>query len=528
MNWFIFILASLFVLVCFSSRVVEIVFVTDTHSWVHGHRHPDHEPASDATYGNLFSFIFHLKKMADLKKKDLYFFDNGDIVDGTGVSGATPLNGELVFRLMKRLQFDALNIGNHELYLESTLSAMRSTEFISHWNGTYLTSNTLFKTTQLHVGTTFALLKGKHGSSLLVFGFLYDMIDHCESVVVEKVATVVTQKWFIEALQTESYDAIVVMAHMHVTDPLIYLILNKIREVVGSQVIVQFLTGHSHIRAFHQFDVRASSLEAGKFFDTIGFISLHVDPELLSDQHSNVSSQNIPPIIFDHKYLNSNLEEMMLITNTNRTNFHTAEGRQIDSEIESMFSSLCLDKTIWCSPQYYDVEIDLSSPNSLWKLYTDTVVPVQLFLPAYNISQVLIQSTGSFRYDLYEGPTVVDDFWTVAPFCDGFFAISSLFGYTISKLYGSINGYGSSIHDRALRSPIKPRLPRYIIASMESPLDQDKQYDVLCVQFDCPYFVKELEKMLSTPIIISPFRRNECDTTIWLGWAEGHHNNTYE
>eukprot|EP00971_Amphidinium_carterae_P177887 3527985-Amphidinium_carterae.1 len=75
------------------------------------------------------------------------------------------------------------------------------------------------------------------------------MADHCSAVEVEDVATVVGSSWFQEALQLQgaTFDAIVVLAHMHYEDPLIDTILAGIRQLLPSTP-VQFLAGHSHMR----------------------------------------------------------------------------------------------------------------------------------------------------------------------------------------------------------------------------------------------------------------------------------------
>jgi 2',3'-cyclic-nucleotide 2'-phosphodiesterase (5'-nucleotidase family) len=67
-------------------RDVNIFVVTDTHSWIDAHHHPDNVPSLDATYGNITSFILNIKKNAALVGKDVFFLDNGDVVDGTGYS----------------------------------------------------------------------------------------------------------------------------------------------------------------------------------------------------------------------------------------------------------------------------------------------------------------------------------------------------------------------------------------------------------------------------------------------------------
>ena len=69
-------------------------------------------------------------------------------------------------------------------------------------------------------------------------------------VQVEQVADTVQQEWFLEVLATGGVDAIAVMAHMDVKDPLVTTILTAIRAALGDDIDVIFLTGHTHYRGY--------------------------------------------------------------------------------------------------------------------------------------------------------------------------------------------------------------------------------------------------------------------------------------
>mmetsp|Transcript_25940 Transcript_25940/g.61054 ORF Transcript_25940/g.61054 Transcript_25940/m.61054 type:complete len:159 (+) Transcript_25940:3-479(+) len=112
---------------------VNIVIVTDVHSWVAGHS-LDHEPYLNVDYGTLLSFFETLQHSAAAKNKDLFFVNNGDILHGTGLS----LQPDRLTPILERMPFSALNLGNHELYTDETLIMMRDKGFIDHWNGNYV------------------------------------------------------------------------------------------------------------------------------------------------------------------------------------------------------------------------------------------------------------------------------------------------------------------------------------------------------------------------------------------------------
>ena len=56
--------------------------------------------------------VHHVRKKADAIGKDVFLLDNGDAVDGTGLS-STEVDGSEVFPLLEALPLDALNCGNH-------------------------------------------------------------------------------------------------------------------------------------------------------------------------------------------------------------------------------------------------------------------------------------------------------------------------------------------------------------------------------------------------------------------------------
>ena len=128
------------------------------------------------------------------------------------------------------LPYDALNCGNHELYQDATVSSLLAPltssqdghSFIDHWNGTYITSNVGLAATggPLGADNRYAVIQGTHGTRLLVFGFLYEMSDHCASVTVDTISHAVSQSWWHEAMaRIYEVDAVVVLAHMHYIDP---------------------------------------------------------------------------------------------------------------------------------------------------------------------------------------------------------------------------------------------------------------------------------------------------------------------
>jgi 2',3'-cyclic-nucleotide 2'-phosphodiesterase (5'-nucleotidase family) len=144
---------------------VNFLIVTDVHSWVAGHLHPDHDPMLDANYGHLLSMHEHLAAAAAARGRDLFFVDNGDLNDGTGFSRKPPA---ALVPLLRRMPFDALTTGNHELYENENIDFLAQPGgFIDSWGGRFLTSNTENATTGEPLGARYRILNGTSGRRVL-------------------------------------------------------------------------------------------------------------------------------------------------------------------------------------------------------------------------------------------------------------------------------------------------------------------------------------------------------------------------
>ena len=86
---------------------VNLLIVTDVHSWVAGHAHADHTPALDADYGAVLSLYERLASTAAKAGRDLFFVQNGDLNDGTGFSRVPPV---ALLPLLQKMPFDALTL----------------------------------------------------------------------------------------------------------------------------------------------------------------------------------------------------------------------------------------------------------------------------------------------------------------------------------------------------------------------------------------------------------------------------------
>ena len=208
------------------------------------------------------------------------------------------------------MPWDAVNIGNHELYKNSTIEFItRPNGFVDFWEGKYLTSNVLDEKGS-PIGERYRYLYAPFSNkTILTFGFLYNFQRNCLMTTVESVEKVVNSTWFNDVLLEDKFDAILVLAHMGYSDPLVDVILARIRQVCGDDMPVQFITGHTHIRANQQLDYYSSSFEAGRFLDTVGLVSFPTKKKLIPpgpnitsipNNSTNLTNTSYPSIVTSH------------------------------------------------------------------------------------------------------------------------------------------------------------------------------------------------------------------------------------
>lgn len=479
-------------------RDINVLVLTDVHSWVGGHG--PNEPDLDINYGHVVSFYERLLDYCESKEKDLYFVVNGDWVDGTGIS----LNGDVfsLTQVLEKMPWDAVNVGNHELYHENLIEFITKPGGLVDWFGSrYLSSNIVRSPSQEPLGNRYVVMQGKR-SAVLTFGFLYNMKDHVDVVDVKEVEAVVQEQWFLDALRKETYDAILVLAHMHVQDPLVMVILNKIREQIGDQMPVQFVTGHTHIRDYAVLDEMSTSFEAGRYLDTLGFVSFPSKDNVEAFK-TNVTTNTS---LFTHNFLDANKQTLREVLNLD--SIDTANGMELSHFIEKIRHEMGLTQEIGCVNQSYFASSATYEPSSLWGFFMRKVVPATL-----PDKHVLIFSKGDLRYDLLKGKVRVDDIISLSPFNDTLCYWKDLPGSIILQLNESMNANQETSW--------LPLLPSYILAPTEN-ISTNSSYKLITAEFDVPSIREGLASIYSKSSRMVPEPMDLTATLLWLNYFRDH------
>ena len=515
---------------------INVVVLTDVHSWVGGHGRQ--EPELDADYGDVLSFYQHLKAYMDNDQdKDLWFVSNGDWAHGTGLAPQGASGSELL-TILEKMPWDAVDCGNHELYESLKVETMlQPNGYIDTFGNRYLTANVLLRNERNNetgnddalnfhennepLGNRYKVLRGKK-NDLLVFGFLYNLRDPSDMVEIAKVEEVVRQEWFQNALKNESYDAVLVLAHMDLKDPLVYTILEAIRKVVGDDTLpVQFITGHTHYRGSKQLDDYAASVEAGRYLDTVGFVSfpsMKQKKENLSriatmgdpknENHNNDSE-------FRHVFLNANKKALANALNLDTTSdLTTPSGKELSESIVRVQQKLGLLEEIGCSPRDYRYSGSVDADDSLWKVFREQVAPLTIFEQENQQPSAMLLSIESWRYNLFShSPLVVDDIWAVAPFNDTIIDLGSFSGSTILKLNATMNGHHN---DQYAYSSL-----RYVLVGDVVDNDDD-QFRLYTEEYGLKTMQHALEKIVGPDQRIEPNATAYTDTALWMSFVRNH------
>ena len=64
-------------------RHMNFIHLTDMHGWI-----SKYPPSKDTDLGDILSFVTHVKRMAREQGGDVFVFDSGDAVQGSGLSDA--------------------------------------------------------------------------------------------------------------------------------------------------------------------------------------------------------------------------------------------------------------------------------------------------------------------------------------------------------------------------------------------------------------------------------------------------------
>lgn len=487
---------------------INILVVSDVHSFVGGH---PHEPDRNADYGDLFSFHERLKEHCEAEGKgDLFLFNNGDWLHGTGL--AMDGNATNLLPIVNAMPWDSLTMGRQEATYTDVLRDMSET-MLPAFHGKYITSNVVWNETKEPYGKRYQFLKGRN-STILVFGFLYDVASPSTTIQVVPVEEAIQQEWFQSLLRDDykeyEYDAIVVLAQIDVYSPLIEDIYEAIRENVDPNMPIQFIAGHSHKRervSSIKRDFFVHKMEPGGLFDTIGWVTI---PKFEATKGWSGKSQELKDA-FRQEFLNTSktvLRSRLGLRDEDQQGLETAGGRAISKMIHNTQERLELNQIVACPGHDYFRNISIHADNSLWKLWREHVVRTQIFKKAED--RVIMVSKRTFRYDLRgsgkHDAMTLDDVVAIAPYMQKVIYVGDVPDWMIRRMNNTFNTF--SHHNI---------IPDYVLAGDIDDVKTAESYQLYTHEEDVPKIKAKLEKFNFKDFVLKP--TGQRDTLYWLNYV---------
>ncbi|KAI1761394.1 Metallo-dependent phosphatase-like protein [Hypoxylon sp. FL1150] len=440
---------------------LNFLHTTDTHGWLEGHLK---EANYGADWGDFVTFSTHFKHQAGDMGVDLLIVDTGDLHDGAGLSDATTPDGKISMKIFDKVEYDLLAIGNHELYL-ADVAYQALNEISTYWGERYLTSNVQILNQQTgewqYIGKTQRYFTTQNGLRVMAFGVLFDFTGNTNVTKVIPAKTMVTQQWFQDALNhPEPVDIFIVLGHNPArggnTGSTFPIVFDAIR-AVHSYTPIQFLGGHSHIRDFAVFDSSSTSLESGRYCETLGWLSMSgfdatnsgfsgINPAGVPNPTRKATQNSTSPFRYSRRYLDWNRRTLEYHAATwHDQSFHSNSGLATTAEIAKYRQQLNLSAMYGCVPQDYCMTCaPFNSSGNIFPLLSDALAETVVNKSRKDIPRYIIANTGSVRFDMYKGPFTYDDQFIVSPFTDSFLYIPEVPYALASSLLGSLNNAGAS------------------------------------------------------------------------------------
>jgi hypothetical protein len=242
---------------------------------------------------------------------------------------------------------------NHELY-NGTTALNEHLEMVPFFGGRYLSSNIDINYRgkwEPFANRSLKFTTPKMGLNVTAFGFLFNFTGNHKITMVKPVATVLKEKWFLDAIHDKEVDLFLVAAHIDVHTLELQQIHNAIR-AVNPETPIQIFGGHSHIRDFKVFDEKSTALESGRYCETAGFLSLD---GLVPNDENAPKPKDGGGITTFRRYIDFNRPGFQHHSGTDENNFDTPKGLKMTSDITLFRQALDLNRLIGCAPQDFSL-----------------------------------------------------------------------------------------------------------------------------------------------------------------------------
>ncbi|KAF6834253.1 ser thr protein phosphatase family [Colletotrichum plurivorum] len=425
---------------------LNFLHTTDTHGWHGGHLL---EPQYSADWGDYVSFAEHMRRKADERGADLLVIDTGDRVEGNGLYDASTPKGLFTYDIFREQTVDVICTGNHELYQADTARQEHDIT-VPNFRDSYVASNLDYvdpKTGErVPHAQRFRKFRTKNqGIEVVALGFLFDFTGNANNTVVHPVEDTIKEDWFKKLVREEKPDLFVVVGHVGLRMPEFKKIYTAIRKANWDAPIA-FFGGHAHVRDALTFDKNAFAMASGRYFETIGWMSVDNIKKQGKSAGDGVSAE--ASVSFTRKYIDNNLYGLHHHTGLNETTFPTEHGRNVSRMIEKSRRDLDLDYKYGCAPK--DLWMDRAEypgDDSIYTWLETEVLPSVIHKDdRKDVPRLAIVNTGGIRFDIFKGAFTKDSTFIVSPFTSTFKYIPDV-PYAVAKRVLELLNSGGKIFE---------------------------------------------------------------------------------
>ncbi|KAG0132004.1 Metallo-dependent phosphatase-like protein [Tuber indicum] len=370
----------------------------NSHGWHAGHLQ---EPQYSADFGDYLSFTSHLRNIAEENGVDLVVLDTGDRAEGNGLWDATDPMGKYTRNFYRELPLDILTLGNHELY-NGTTAQNEFLEMVSYYEPFAARSR--------------KFVTERQGFRIISFGFLFNFTRNYKNTRVKTAADTIKESWFQEVIHDIDVDLFVIIGHVDIHSIEFTQIFEAIREV-HPNIPIQFFGGHSHIRNFRILDNKSTALESGKYFETVGWLSIDgIKAREAPDSTDNTS------MVVSRRYIDVNRAGYQHHSGKNATTFDTPQGLLMTERLAKYRAGLGLDRLIGCAPQDFSLSKHIYPGPQNWYSYLEEhILPAMVYNKERSqVPRFIFINTGSQRSDVFKGPFTYDSSFLISPFTSKF------------------------------------------------------------------------------------------------------------
>lgn len=399
--------------------------------------------------------------------------------DGNGLADTTTPNGVVSNSIFEELDYDVLTIGNHELYV-TDVAYDTYLQFARYYGDRYVTSNVQIRNNATgnfeYIGEPYRYFQTRQGLRIMAFGVLFDFTGNTNLTRVIRAAEMVNQRWFLNAVNTtDPVDLFLVVGHnparSTVASSTFGLIQSTIRRIRPNTPI-QLFGGHNHIRDFYVYDSSSTGLGAGRYCETVGWLSMsginsitfrgNMRPRGVpnptrravrvatasgsaampsatnSTSSSNMSSSSL---VYSRRYLDWNrLTFAYHATGSQDSTFDIRRGLRVTDEITEARQELNLTALYGCAPRTYCQScVEFQAEGSIYGLISTALAATVVNESRADIPRLIILNTGSIRFDLVQGPFTFDDSFIVSPFTNRFVFLPDVPYAQASQVLGVLN-----------------------------------------------------------------------------------------